>query len=342
MSFKRFCNPLAPIFSIVTRSRNWAFSKGLLKKVRLRIPVISVGNITMGGTGKTPFVHWLIKELLDLRYRPGIVLRNYQGSLRHPDWVITEPSSYMLYGDEAVLLKLKNPTLPVLSGPKKWQSAIKMEKDPNGVNVILVDDGFQHHRLHRDLDIVLLDVSVAPEDYFWPPIGRARESLAGLKRAQVLVYTRWEQRNQETVKFLQEHGNFNGLVLYAEQECEAPQWIAGRKPEGSESPLTGRGLAFCGLGNPESFLKTLQQQGLNIDKFMPFADHASYDRSRIKHLVELGSKFDYFVTSEKDMVKLQDWPFQGPSLYVISMRLKVTGALDGFRERLVRSLWTNT
>jgi tetraacyldisaccharide 4'-kinase len=335
-------NPLAPILQTAVHARNWLYDHSLLAEARLKIPVISVGNITMGGTGKTPFIHWLIGELKDLGYRPGVASRSYGAKLRNSEWVHTEPGSYAVFGDEAVLLKLKNPTVPILSGPQKWVSALKLERESSETNVVLIDDGFQHRRLHRDFNIVLLDASVSLKDYEWPPVGRARETIQSLRRAQVIVFTRWEQRNEETVEFLKNAHQYCDLVLNAEQEIEPLRWIAGRPIKDVEPLKSGTALAFCGLGNPSSFLKSLENQGLKIGEFMRFPDHADYDELRIRHLVESGAKFDYVVTSEKDMVKLQNWPFNGPSLCVTPMRLKISGSLEAFRAKLSRSLWTNT
>ena len=335
-------NPIAPLISGIVDIRNWFYDKEYIKPTRLKIPVISVGNLTMGGTGKTPFIQWLIYELELMGYRPGVVSRNYRGSSKVSEWVHTAPASYLEFGDEAVLLKLKNPTIPILSGPKKWASALKMEKETNEVNVILIDDGFQHRRLHRDLEIVLLDTSVTPSDYNWPPFGRARESFKSLNRSDVIIFTRWEQRNEKTMEVLKLTSSIRKIELQAEQSSDTIQWILGKPILNSEIFKKGIGLAFCGLGNPNSFLKTTELQGLKIGEFLKFEDHTSYDSSKIKRLIEAGRKFDYLVTSEKDMVKLQEWPFQGPSLCVIPMKLKVNGTLEAFREKLARSLWTNS
>jgi tetraacyldisaccharide 4'-kinase len=335
-------NPLAPLVSSLVRARNWAFDAKLFKTVHLKIPVISVGNITMGGTGKTPFINWLLSEVSDLGYRPGVITRNYRASLKEPGWVHTNPGSFLMFGDEAVFLKLKNPAIPILSGPRKWENALQMEHNGEGVNVVLVDDGFQHRRLHRDIDIILLDLSVAPKDYEWPPWGRARESLKSLERAHVVVYTRWEQRREDTLDFIKSHLPHGLIELQAEQIAELVHWVAGRPFQDIELAKKGAALAFCGLGNPESFFKTLEAQGVKIGKKIRFPDHSDYDAKKIAQLVELGAKYDYLVTSEKDMVKLQDWPFHGPSLCVTPMRLKLGGSLEAFREKLARSLWTNS
>jgi tetraacyldisaccharide 4'-kinase len=340
--FKGTFNPLAPFFSAGVQVRNWIYDVELIRPTRLKIPVVSVGNVTMGGTGKTPFMNWLVSEIADLGYKPGLISRSYRTNLPNPEWVHTQPGSFTEFGDEAVFLKLKNPSVSILSGPSKWKSALKMESESSETNVILVDDGFQHRQLHRDFDIVLLDVSVGIKDYEWPPVGRAREKLQSLKRADVIVFTRWEQRNEATMRALEHEIAINALRLKAEQVTDSAQWIAGRSLGEGDTLKSGVGLAFCGLGNPQSFLKSLESQGLRIGKFIQFPDHATYDDAKIKRLIQEGTSFNYLVTSEKDMVKLQEWPFQGAPLCVLPMHLKLSGPLEAFRETLARRLWTNS
>lgn len=339
---KSLLAPLTPIYISAINLRNWAFEKKLIPSVQLKIPVISVGNITMGGTGKTPFIHWLLQEVKDLGYRPGVICRNYRASSSQPSWVHTEPGSYKQFGDEAVFLKLKNPMVPILSGPRKWENALQMESENSEVNTVLVDDGFQHRRLRRNLDIVLLDVSVSPSDYAWPPFGRARESLVELKRADVIVLSRWEQRDQKTVDFLNQHIPSSCIQLQAEQIVESPNWIAGTPWHQNRDIKKARVVAFCGLGNPTSFFKSLEQMELNIKDKIIFPDHTDYREPQVQKLIAASENSDFLITSEKDSVKLQNWPFHGPTLCVTSMRLKVTGPLEAFRETLARNLWTNS
>lgn len=331
-------NPLAPFWTSAVGLRNWCFDHQFFTSHHLKIPVISVGNITMGGTGKTPFIHWLIHEILELGIKPGVITRNYKAEGLSSDWVTQEYGAYKKFGDEAVWLKLKNPDIKVLSGPSKWKSAIKMNQESADTQVILVDDGFQHRKLHRDLDIVLLDVSVSPKDYEWPPIGRARESFNSLKRAQVIVFSRWELRREDTLEYIQREivSLSSQSILNAQYIQGKPYWIHG-KPLGREDLIsTGYGLAFCGLGNSKGFFQNLQMQGLNIGATHTFPDHYHYRQDDIKKIIKASQGFDFIVTSEKDMVKLQEWPHNGPTLCVVPLEIQVTGDKEVFREQLDR------
>ena len=334
-------NPLAPLWKAVVGLRHWMYDQKWMNSVQLPIPVISVGNLTMGGTGKTPFIQWLLKELVQMGYHPGVVTRNYGASFPKSGLVTVGPTAPSFYGDESVLLKMNNPEIPIYAGPQKWKSAKLLLQEVKSIDVLLIDDGFQHRRLHRDFDILLLDTSVSKQDYDWPPLGRARESLQAIRRASALVFTKCEQSNEKTRQYLEIECKSHPMILHSEQRQGIPQWRRGRALTSSSILHEGRGLAFCGLGNPESFLKGLQNQGLNIGEFKIFADHFVYDDKSIKMLAEMGTNFDYLVTSEKDFVKLLDWPKAGPPLCVVSLEHQVMSDLEGFRAQLTRHLRKN-
>lgn len=334
-------NPLAPLWKAAVGLRQWMYDQKWIETVQLPIPVISVGNLTMGGTGKTPFIQWLIKELVKMGYHPGVVTRNYGASFPKSGLVTVGPTAPSFYGDEAVLLKMNHPQIPIYAGPQKWKSAMLLLQEVKTVDVILIDDGFQHRRLHRDFDILLLDTSVPKLDYDWPPLGRARESLQGIHRAHSIVFTKCEQSHEKTRQFLEKEGGAHPLLLRSEQKQGFPQWKRGRRLSSSTILSEGRGLAFCGLGNPESFLKGLKQQGLKIEEFKIFADHFVYDDKSIKMIADLATNFDYLVTSEKDFVKLLDWPDSAPPLCVVSLEHQIMSNLEGFRAQLTRHLRKN-
>lgn len=331
-------NPLAPFWSSAVGLRNWMYDQHWVEPVSLPIPVISVGNLTMGGTGKTPFIQWLLKELSQMGYHPGVVSRNYGASNPKSGFVTTDPAASTFFGDEAALLKMNHPEIPVYAGSQKWQSALVVAREAKGVDVLLIDDGFQHRKLHRDFDIVLLDTSVPQQDYAWPPLGRARESLTAIHRAQTLVFTKCEQSNKQTLLYLERECQSHPMIMRSEQKQGFPQWKGGRSLPSLRVLHDGKGLAFCGLGHPESFLKGLQNQGLKIEKFKIFADHFAYDEKTIKMLADLSINFDYLVTSEKDFVKLSNWPPEGPPLYVVSLEHQMMSNGEGFRAQLLGRL----
>lgn len=331
-------NPLAPLWASAVGVRNWMYDQQWVESVSLSIPVISVGNVTMGGTGKTPFIQSLLKELQQMGHRPGVVSRNYGASHPKSGFVTTEPAAPSFFGDEAALLKRNNPEIPMYAGPQKWQSALAMVKEVKGIDVLVIDDGFQHRKLQRDFDIVLLDTSVDKQDYAWPPWGRAREPLTAIHRAQALVFTKCEQSNEQTLLYLERECQSHPLIMRSEQKQGLPQWKGGRPLSSPQVWREGKGFAFAGLGHPDSFLKGLQHQGLKIGEFKIFTDHFSYDEKSIKMLADLSTNFDYLVTSEKDFVKLSNWPKDGPPLCVVSLEHQMISNLEGFRAQLAGHL----
>lgn len=339
---------LSPFMEGLVGTRNWLYDQKIITPVQLSIPVISVGNITMGGTGKTPFIQWLLKELFDLGFHPGVVSRNYGAKNAQEGLVTFNSQAASHFGDEPVLLKMNFPHIPIYAGAKKWRSAKQLCELDKSIDVLLVDDGFQHRSLARDMDIVLLDTSVNKNDYAWPPLGRARESLSAMKRAQVIVFTKWEQRNPETVEYLEKsmdiHDKSNKgfdrvplnktLKLYSEQKLGALKCVKGSAL--STIGETQKGFAFCGLARPKNFLFSLKALGLRIGEFKTFPDHFAYEPNSIKTVIELAKNYDYAVTSEKDWVKLSDWPEEGPTLYVLPVSQNLLGDSGGFREMLSR------
>lgn len=341
-------NPLGPLLSLLTQLRNWLYDRGILHSIRLSQPVISVGNITMGGTGKTPFIDWIVKELKNKGYGPAIVSRSYGGTLTNPEWVRADEKEDSIYGDEPLLLKSKNPDVPLMAGPSKWKSAKKALQENKQVNVLLIDDGYQHRALFRDLDIVLLDASVSMTDYCWPPIGRAREPLSHLRRAEVIVFTKWEQRREETVEYLRNQikkiNGYKPIELFAEQELGHFYSPFNRLSSDAIKSLLaeGRGFAFCGLGNPQSFIQSLKKSQLKIKDFHFFSDHAKYDSALLEDLERRALGADYFITTEKDAIKFESWKEGIPPLIIAPLKLVISGDCEAFNEKLVGTIRKNS
>lgn len=372
---------LSPFLEGLVGARNWLYDQKIITSTQLSIPVISVGNITMGGTGKTPFIQWLLKELLDLGFHPGVVSRNYGAREAQEGLVTFSSHAAQHFGDEPVLLKMNFPHVPIYAGAKKWRSAKQLCELDKSIDVLLVDDGFQHRRLARDMDIVLLDTSVHKSDYAWPPLGRAREPFSAVKRAQVIVFTKWEQRNPETVDYLEKCIDIYGCSNKINNSCERDNLIQSTRSTDPETTMnsfdssnhsdefggvkfkktlklyseqklgalkcvrggalvtineTQKGFAFCGLARPENFLLSLKTLGLCIGEFKPFPDHFGYGSNSMRTIIELAKNYDYAVTSEKDWVKLSDWPEKGPALYILPVSQNLLGDCGGFREMLSR------
>jgi tetraacyldisaccharide 4'-kinase len=282
-------------------------SRNLARRRRLQAPVISVGNITVGGTGKTPMVLHLTRRLKDAGWNPGILTRGYGRHSPHPRQAVAAgahvPASQS--GDEPQLF-LRAGIAPVGIGADRWRVGQMLEHE-FGVDVVVLDDGFQHARLDRQLDIVLVD-ALDPFGGGYPlPVGRLREPLAGLSRADIFVVTRSESGRvaQGAEHFLRLH-NPRAPVFHARAQPEA--WVSADTGETvaiDALPYT-RVAAFCGLGNPGYFWCTLEEHGLHAVARVEFEDHHSY---RLHELRYMGCQFredgvEAVVTTEKDLVNL--------------------------------------
>jgi tetraacyldisaccharide 4'-kinase len=273
----------------------------------LDAPVISVGNLTMGGTGKTPCVLRLAELLRREGRRPGILTRGYGREAPEKSLVLAAGSKVASYlsGDEPQLF-VRSGLAPVGVGADRVHTGTLLLQNFD-VDVLLLDDGFQHVRLARNVDIVLIDALQPFGGGGLFPLGRLREPLSGLARAHIVLITR---------------SAFSDLVPAIEREVRrwnsgAPVFRAGVRPlawvehaTGEEFPLDAppfrRAGAFCGLGNPLSFRRTLAMVGIEPAAWVEFEDHHKYRPGEIERIAEQtrGAGGDAMLTTEKDMVNL--------------------------------------
>ncbi len=244
--------------------------------VRAGIPVICIGNITVGGTGKTPMVGWVVEVLKKAGKHPAILTRGYGGD---------EPKLLARFG------------VPVVAEPDRVKgAAIAKEK---GADVLVMDDGFQHRRLARDLDLVLVDATDPWGDGHLLPWGKLREPREALGRAGAVVITRSDQVQPGALRVLREEiGRLAPKALLAE---------AVHEPVGGEDLREKRVLAVCGIGNPEAFRKTLEGLGAQVT-LKAFPDHHAYTAADVVAIVGTAGDLPV-ITTEKDWVKLE--VFQG-------------------------------
>ena len=297
----------------------WMFSRlwiwgGRLKRQRdlehvrrLDAPVISIGNITAGGTGKTPAVLYVAEKLKAAGWSPGILTRGYGRHSPHSHEVLAAGAHLPVNrsGDEPQMF-LRAGVAPVGIGSDRWHVGRLLEGE-FGVNVVLLDDGFQHTRLKRRIDIVLVD-ALNPFGGGYPlPLGRLREPLEGLSRAGIFVITRSDSgRLVESAEHLLHRYNPRAPIFHARVRPET--WVTfgtGETIAASALPYT-RVAAFCGLGNPESFWCTLSALGLNVVDRLTFDDHHTYRPWELRFLShqfrQAGA--EAILTTEKDMINL--------------------------------------
>jgi len=282
-------------------------ARGLAHRRELDVPVISVGNLTMGGTGKTPCVLELAAELKRESHQPGVLTRGH-GRLSPEKHIIAPPGAAIrteLTGDEPQLF-IRSGLAPVGIGAARFEAGEALERQ-FGVDVLLLDDGFQHVQLARTVDVVLID-ALNPFGGGWAfPVGRLREPLGSLARADVILMTRSEFTDlaaaiEHQVRRWNRHAPVFRTSIHAQAWTE--QASGTRHPV--ESPPFRHPAAFCGLGNPESFRRTLEQLGVRLADWLEFGDHHRYTPRELERIrwqaQSMGA--DALITTTKDAVNL--------------------------------------
>ena len=292
----------AALYGLAVRARNrWFDRAGHV--LPAPIPVISIGNLAVGGTGKTPLVAWLASRLEGAGQLPAVVSRGYRGSAgRGPVLVSTGDGPRVdarVGGDEPFLLARALPRAIVVVGADRLEGV--RAAAAAGATVALLDDGFQHRRLGRDLDIVLLDGRAPFANGRLIPAGPLREPPASLTRADLVVLTRLAEPDaaEGAVRAVREAG-FTGAVARAGHR-RAGFFTASGQPAAQPT----RALAFCGIGDPELFRNDLVAGGTELVAFEPFRDHHPFDAAGLRELQKRARGAGVpLVTTEKDLARL--------------------------------------
>jgi tetraacyldisaccharide 4'-kinase len=283
-------------FDAVARLRNALYDAKVLPSLKLPVPVVSFGNLTVGGTGKTPAVIWCAKYLLAKGLRPGIASRGYNPDAAAKD----EPN------DETALISEILPEVPQASDADRAKAAEALVKD-HGCNIILLDDGFQHRRLHRTLDILLIDALVPFGYGYVMPRGLLREPVSSLKRATHIIITRSNfVSRDELVKIRQRIWQVDeGMKLGEAVHRPTDVFLSGGARQDPES-LRGRKVyAFCGIATPQAFLITLSNLGAQVVGMNSFPDHHIYSDADLDAVfAEAAARgAELVLTTQKDRVK---------------------------------------
>jgi tetraacyldisaccharide 4'-kinase len=306
--------------------RNSLFDAGVKKSHAAPIPVISVGNLTTGGTGKTPVVAMLVRMLKEAGHRPGIISRGYRE--------LPEGGN-----DEARVLELLCPGTPHVQNRDRVLAArqVRASHDaPNdGCTVIIADDAFQHRRLKRDLDIVLIDALNPWGHDALLPRGLLREPFSGLRRANIVILTRADLVDESAQAGIWKVVEANNQVAARVELSFAPAGLVDKA--GNQHAVDDSGvLAFCGIGNPDGFRKTLASAEIPVQELIAFPDHHHYDQSDVQQLAEAAEKLGAtaLVTTLKDLVKIQsDW-IGSAMLLALNIEAQVTSGEDSLAEAI--------
>jgi len=305
------------------RARIWLYAHGWLKQKRLKGTVISVGNLTVGGTGKTPMVIWLAEKFLAEGKQVAILSRGYRG---------THGTS-----DEIELMKSRlrgRVTFGV--GSNRFDEGQRLESRQR-IDVFLLDDGFQHLQLARDLNILLMDASRPLGGEALLPAGRLREPLTAMSRANLIIFTRAETASGtlEAIGKLEKYPVFAASTRLLGFRRFAGEINLLRADEIGAGPF----FAFCGLGNPGAFFHDLGNWGLKVCGHAVFRDHHRYTERDIAAVRQAGKQAgaNAFVTTEKDAQNLNAIKLEGTPLYVAVIDVVVTPEAD-FRSVLDQTI----
>lgn len=309
-------SPFELVYRSVVAIRGEMYDKGLLQVHTSRIPVVSVGNLTVGGTGKTPFAAWTASRLRELGRSPAVVLRGYGA-------------------DEPFVHRRINPGIPVIVAPDRVAGIAEAESKK--ADVVVLDDGFQHRRAARQVDIVLVSADSWSGRERLLPAGPFRESMSALDRASLIVITRKAASHREVTAAERSVKNAAPDKPVAVVRFDPAEIVSESNPEIrlSVSALARRRvLAIAAIGNPQAFFAQLQSQGAHVIP-RPFPDHHSFVARDIGELIETGKSVDYVVCTLKDSVKLGvSWPADASPLWYVSLAVHIERGAQSIDELL--------
>ncbi len=314
-------SPLALLFGAVAGARSALYDRHVTRTHALALPALSVGNLTVGGTGKTPVAAWIARRLADRGARPALVLRG-------------------VGDDESRVHALLNPDVPVVTSADRVTGA--REASALGSDVVVLDDAFQHRRASRTVDLVLLAAERARAPVRLLPAGPYREGLDALARASAVVVTRKSASSDEARALVAMLGarqpDLPSAVVHLAADSLRPWNAPPESIEPTDALHGARVLAVSGIGDPRAFETQLRQVGASVES-AAFADHHAYDDADVARLVRRAEQVDRVVCTLKDAVKLGPrWPREARALWYVSQRVTVERGgpvLEGLLDRLL-------
>ena len=303
--------PLSWLFLLLSSLRRLAYRLGIFKTMHLPVPVIVVGNITVGGTGKTPLVIWLAEQLAQAGYKPGIISRGYGGKNDHP-MAVTGTSDPAIAGDEPVMIAGRT-SAPVWVGRDRAATGMALLNAHPACDLVISDDGLQHYRLARDAEIVVIDSQRRFGNGQLLPAGPLRESIQRLASVDAVV-SNGTASDEGFIEMQLQPTGFRNLQDAA-QSAPASAFVGKRL------------LAIAGIGNPDRFFAQLKTMGLQFAE-KPFPDHYAYTSEDLQT-----DAVDAILMTEKDAVKCR--PFARPDWWYLAVDATLDRALV---ERILKKL----
>lgn len=295
--------PLSLIYLLVVKLRKALYQRDIFKQGHLPVPVIIVGNITIGGTGKTPFVIWLAKQLQQAGYRPGIISRGYGGNAEHYPQKVMPDSDPRIVGDEPIIIS-RHTLCPMVVAPDRYAAAKLLLKNSD-CNIIIADDGLQHYALARDIEIVIIDGQRQFGNQLCLPAGPLREPMSRLQQVDFII----ENHGSGSANYSMTLSQLHAINLADPTEIHTLSSFSGQSVH-----------AIAGIGNPQRFFDQLTSLGLQLISHA-FNDHHSFQA----HDLNFNDGRPILMT-EKDAVKCQQ--FATNNTWYIPIEATISGKLD--------------
>ncbi|MCS6866971.1 MAG: tetraacyldisaccharide 4'-kinase [Gemmataceae bacterium] len=315
-------------YALGVRLRNWLYDRGWKRVHTALVPVVSIGNLSVGGTGKTPCVEWVARFYRQRDLRVAIISRGYKAENGR--------------NDEAMVLEDNLPDVPHLQNPDRVAAA-EMAVAELESELLILDDGFQHRRLHRDIDLVLIDATRPPQRDHLFPWGTLREPVSSLRRASAFILTRCDQAAAEDVAALAAWLRSSWPEIPIATSEHRPRALIGAA--GAEQPpswLAGKTVAaFCGIGHPAAFQATLAAWGAKVVAFRRYPDHHRYRRADVDDLTVWAAAQPadaVIVTTQKDWVKLRVAAFAQRPLWAVQIGLHMRSGEEALAAVLEKPL----
>ncbi|MGK7346541.1 MAG: tetraacyldisaccharide 4'-kinase [Candidatus Nitrospinota bacterium M3_3B_026] len=330
-------------YSLAAAARNGFYKAGVLRPGRAPVKVISAGALTVGGAGKTPFAALLARKLM--AKKPGVLSRGYGGRFPGSVYVVSDGRRVTgdpppVSADEPYMLALKLPGVPVVLAPRRIEGA-RLMAEKLGVETIILDDGFQHRAIHRDLDILLLDAGLLRRGVRLLPLGPLREPLSAAGRADVIVVTGVSTDNDDGFAELAEaiRRTVGGEKTIAAVSGSITGF-ASLDGELREKP-GGSAFVFSGVADPGRFARSLSGAGVRIAGSLSFPDHHMFTREDVDRIVREKERTgaEFIVTTEKDGVRLlRSAGRLGPELLLAVYEMRITSGEKALDEALASAL----
>jgi tetraacyldisaccharide 4'-kinase len=352
--FCSFLYTLSLFYGTAVRLRNSVYDTGLLQTKKLPCPVVSVGNITVGGTGKTPMVIALANLLREKGHCPAVLSRGYAGQGKRSVAVVSDGQKILAgpekAGDEPFLIALSANGTPVLTGRDR-HAAGRYALDRLGVDTLVLDDAFQHRRVFRDLNLLLLDAERPFGNGDMLPRGSLREPRKAVGRADIIVLTRADAAMPSTFK-ADLHREFPAVPVF--QARHRPVGLFRIRPSSPSGKNYGEGeaglpldslrgkrvFAFAGIARPESFRKTIESLGGFVAAFKAYPDHHRYTKNDGEDILKAAREqtAEIILTTEKDGVKLAGISQAAQDIFMLRIEMEILSESKNFEDTILAGL----